>query len=170
MISSVRSKQTVFLCMVLAISLLLGCSFLGEKVAKKAVEKTTGVSVDKDGQKVKIKTKEGEAEIESGAKELPDGFPEDFPIYEDSTIKNGSKMTADDQTTYQVYLETEDEASEAADFYKESLPENGYEIENSFESNDTFTYTVKQSENATGTVTVGSQSGKTSIIITFTEK
>ncbi len=170
MASCMRSKSVVFLCMVLAISLLLGCSFLGEKVAEKAVEKTTGVSVDKEGKKVKIKTKEGEAEIESGEQELPDGFPDDFPIYEDSTIKNGSKMTANEQITYQVYLETEDEASAAADFYKKELPDSGYPIENSFETNDTFTYTVKNSEGIEGNVTIGSQTGKTSIIITLNTK
>lgn len=165
-----RSKKLVLLSMILAIFLLLGCSFLGEKVAEKAVEKTTGVEVDKEGKKVKIKTREGEAEIETGEKKLPDGFPDDFPIYEDATIKNSSKMTTNGQTTYQVFLEAEGDPAPVAEYYKKSLPESGHEIENSFEADNTFTYTIKQGEDTTGTVSISIQNNKTSIVISLTVK
>jgi hypothetical protein len=153
-----------------AFILLLGCSFLGEKIAKKTVEKTTGVSVEEEGKKVKIKTKEGEAEVETGEKKLPNGFPDGFPIYEDATIKNSTKMTVNNETTFQVFLEAEGDSAPVAEYYKKSLPKSGYEIENSFEADNAFTYNIKQGENLTGTVSIGPNKDKTSVIITLTVK
>ena len=153
----------------LALSLvfmLTACSRLTETVTKKAVEKTTGVSVDEDKGSVKVKTKEGEAEIESGKNKLPEGFPDKFPIYDDAKIASSTKMSTDQGTSFSVQLETEDDVSTVADYYKGALADAGYTVEGTMETDGNVMYTLKDS----GLVQVLSQEGKTVIQITLVEK
>jgi hypothetical protein len=159
----------MLLIVVLALSLvfvLTGCSSLTETVTKKAVEKTTGVSVDKDNGKVKVKTKEGEAEIEAGKNKLPDGFPENFPIYEGAKIASSTKMTIDQGTSYSVQLDVDDSVSKVGEYYKKALPDAGYTVEGTMETNGNIMYTIKDG----GIVQVLDEQGKTKVQITLVEK
>ena len=151
---------------VLALSLALtltACSRLTEKATEKAVEKTTGVSVDKDGDKVKVKTKEGE--FEAGENKLPEGFPDKFPIYEDAKVVSGTKMTVDQGTSFSVQLDVEDSVSKVSDYYKEALPDAGYKIEGTIETDGNVMYTME----GDGIVQVMDQQGTTKIQITLVD-
>jgi len=136
-----------------------GCSWIG----KKAVEETTGVSVDKDNESVKVKTKEGEAEIQAGENKLPDGFPEDFPIYEDAKITSSSKISTEQGTSFTVQLETDDDKSTVADYYKNALPDSGYKVQATAETPEGVMYSLEKS----GMVQVVVVEGKTTVQITL---
>ncbi len=154
---------------VLALSLvfmLTACSSLTKTATKKAVEKTTGVSVDEDEGSVKIKTDEGEAEIQSGKNELPDDFPDDFPIYKGAKVTNSSKMSTDKGTSYYVTLEVKGSVDKVADYYKEELVDAGYTISSTMETNGNVMYTLQND----GIVQVVDQDGKTMVQVTLVEK
>ncbi len=146
--------------------MLAGCSRLTETATKKAVEKSTGVSVDEEEGKVKVRTKEGEAELEAGENKLPDGFPDDFPIYKGAKVASSTKMTLDQGTSYTVQLEAKESVSTVADYYKEALPDAAYKIEGTMETDGNVMYTLEGG----GIVQVMDQQGKTKIQITLMEK
>ena len=153
----------------LALSLVFmstACSRCTETVTKKAVEKTTGVSVDEDEGSVKIKTDEGEAEIESGKNELPDDFPDDFPIYKGAKVASSTKMSVDEGTSFHVSLEVKGSVDTVADYYKEELVDAGYTISSTMETNGNVMYTLQDD----GVVQVVDQDGKTMVQVTLVEK
>lgn len=154
---------------VLALSLvfmLTACSSLTKTATKKAVEETTGVSVDDDEGSVKIKTDEGEAEIQSGKNELPDDFPDDFPIYKGAKVTSSTKMSIDKGTSFHVSLEVKGSVDKVADYYKEELVDAGYTISSTMETNGNVMYTLEDD----GIVQVVDQDGKTTVQVTLVEK
>jgi len=161
-VKSRYKKKLLVIGLVLSFAIVSsGCSWIG----KKAVEETTGVSVDKDNESVKVKTKEGEAEIQAGENKLPDGFPEDFPIYEDAKISGSSKISTDQGTSYTVQLETNDSMSAVADYYKSALPDSGYKVQATAETPDSVMYSLEKG----GMVQVTVVDGKTTVQITLVE-
>lgn len=79
-------------------------------------------ATDKDGKKT--------AEMTFGGSELPDGFPEDFPLY-DGKIANSVKSSIKDGTGYSITLTTEDDVDEIYSWYKEELSAKDYKINSS---------------------------------------
>jgi hypothetical protein len=69
------------LLLIAAITALPACKQAAEKVTEAALERATGVKVDKNGNKATIKTEQGEVNIAtadgSGSVSLPAGFPTD---------------------------------------------------------------------------------------------
>ncbi|RJQ31706.1 MAG: hypothetical protein C4562_04475 [Actinobacteria bacterium] len=138
-------KKIVVICLVLVVVLALsGCDSIFKSAAKQAVEKATGVKVDEDGKSVKIKTKEGEAEISSSQTKLPDGFPEDFPVYDGAKLTNSAKMGSAKEAGYTAVWETSDSKDDVVDFYKKELPSKGYKVTAEYSSGQGTTYTFEQ--------------------------
>jgi hypothetical protein len=122
------SRKSVRVLLVIALGCVLVLSLGCGKVAEKAAESATGVKVDKQGDKVTVTGKEGEiVAIEAG--KLPEGMPEDFPIYE-GEVKVGNKSESSDGTMFQVMIVTGDDAKTVADWYEEELKAKGWTIEN----------------------------------------
>jgi len=144
-----------------------GCGAILERGAKEAVERESGVSVDEDSGKVKIETDKGSVEAESGEGKLADGFPSDFPIYEGATVKSSAKATSPQGTVYSATLETADDQSKVAGFYKTTLPKKGYKITNSVTTAQGTSFMCNEDE---AMVVVTEQDAKTQVVITITEK
>jgi hypothetical protein len=120
--------------LVLAIVLVLGLA--GCKSAEdKAVEKLTegllsdkDVDVDIDGDEVTIETEDGDITIASDEGKLPDGFPRDFPVYDDMKIGSTSRMGNEETVSYYVEAESRDDFDEVYEWYKAELEDEGWEI------------------------------------------
>ena len=61
---------------------------------------------------------------------LPEGFPTDFPIYENATIAAASRVGAAQGDIYAVAMETADAADAVRSFYEERLAEAPWEVSN----------------------------------------
>lgn len=160
-----KAKKLVVVCLVLSVVFLFaGCSSIAQKATETAVQKTTGVSVDKEGESVKVKGKDGESEVEMGQK-LPDGFPDKFPIYEGAKVAAASKVSTDEGITFNVTFEVDRDLKEVAEYYKSTLPENGYTIKSTVEGQDSVIYELE----GNGVTSVLKNEGKTMVQVTLTE-
>lgn len=158
------SKGMTPIVPILAAALLtgMGCSSLFQRGAKEAVQRGTGVRVEEDGGKVKVQTKEGTVETEQREGKLPSGFPDKFPVYEGATVKSGAKTSSPKGTLFSVTWESSDGVSAVVDFYKKTLPENGYPISNTVETGADTGFLLKN-----GMVAIKTESGKTQISVTL---
>ncbi|MCL4078970.1 hypothetical protein MX659_05105 [Coriobacteriia bacterium Es71-Z0120] len=146
----------VGLCVLVALG-SAGC----KTVARKAVEQATGVKVEDDGGSVTVKTDEGEATIEGGAK-LPEGFPESVPVYK-GTIESGSSMTSGEAKTFAVVVLTEDAPETVKEYYLEELPAKGWEVGMTLDTGTSASRGVMISaerEDLTVTVTIEERTGE----------
>ena len=94
---------------------LVGCS---DKIVEKAIEAGTkgSVKVDVDKGEVDIKTDEGN--ITAGTGKVPDGWPDDVPVYKGAkVVTGGTTNDASSGKAMMVTLETDDSADEVGNFY-----------------------------------------------------
>jgi hypothetical protein len=66
----------------------------------------------------------------TAAVELPEGFPEDFPIYEKATITAARRIDAAQGNIYAIGMETTDSADTVRSFYEARLGEAPWEVSN----------------------------------------
>jgi|GEM_PF-3873305 len=136
----------------------------------KFTDEKTGEEVSwdvKDGKgKIVSKGKDGKSsqEFSFGTDEnLPEGWPEDFPLYNGE--RGGySKGEAGNQTTYTVSIVTDDSPSRIEEWYKEKLPEEGYEITGSMSQGDAMRNIQFKSGNEEGNITIMKHRDKVSVI------
>lgn len=155
-----------FFTLVLIVFLFLsGCANPAEKAVEK--ESRGKVNIDTDKGKVKIETEHGKPEIEAGSKiDLPQGFPESFPIYEDSKAVSVVKSTNQGKDGYMVIFETRDDVKSVADWYEEELRKTGYEVNFSLQQEDFESFAFKnKTENINGSVQVQKSNGITQIVV-----
>lgn len=106
-----------------AIILASGCGML----VQKGVESATGVKVDSNSGKVTVQGKNG-GTVTTQEGKLPDGLPVGFPVYE-GTVKLGNKVETANSTTFQMVIETPDDAKTVGDWYASKLKEAGWTID-----------------------------------------
>jgi hypothetical protein len=92
-----------------------------------------------------------------GDVERPEGFPTDFPIYENATITAASRIGAAQGDIYAIGMETTDAADAVRSFYEESLAEPPWEVTNGVEIPEENTVIVefaRQGSGEAGTVAI----------------
>lgn len=155
---------------VLATTLLTGCSAMadkaGEKVAEKGMEAAGGGGVDIDSEgdgKVTIESDEGSLEV--GGSDLPDGFPDDVPLPDDFEIEAAMSMGTADNQTFTVRMTSPDadvdqtfedlkSRSEAAGFEvlsSNTMSGDGHELRSATMSNSDWNASISVSGEADGT-------------------
>lgn len=128
-----RLRVVCILCVAALVLLpLTGCG----AIAEKTVEKSTGVEINEGEDKVTVTGEDGEqVEIQGGDDaSLPEGFPEDVPVYKDADIKMSNSITSDGKTMYSVTLETSDDVDTAGAWCKDALPKEGWNVEGDMSS------------------------------------
>lgn len=141
-----------------------GCDRLIGAAVKGAAEKATGVSVDEQSNSVTFKGEGGEATVGEGAT-LPDGFPEEVPVY-DGDITTSLKTT----DAYTVGIDTSDSPSEVFDWYKDALSTEGWTIKQEIKTD---TGANIGAENADWTLVISAGGGdgeKTTLVISVTKR
>ncbi|MFC5528562.1 hypothetical protein [Cohnella yongneupensis] len=146
----------------------------GDKVTVKTDEGKTTITSNEDDGTVQYEASDGNGgtvKVESGSKELPKDFPKEIPLPEDAEIVTTVNMSSDQMKGYMVSLSTGLDVQKGADFYRDALKKDGYELADTSTpdgvtlvgENDTynmFIVVVPDTANA----------GKTSITITFGAK
>jgi hypothetical protein len=151
----------VIALLALALFALTGC----DMIAKKAVEGATGVKVDDNNKKVTVTGKNGEQlSLSSEEGKLPDGLPDDVPVYS-GTIKNPTSMTGSDGENYSFTVETDDDAATVVSWMKDKIAEKGWTISNTITSNGTSMLSAEKGDKNTLVVNVtkDTSSGKTQV-------
>lgn len=87
------------------------------------------VTVDQDGDGVKIETEDGSATY--GSESLPDDFPEDEVPIIDAKIVGGAKNVAGGETSWSVIMQADGDVDDVLDEVTEKLEGAGYTSESS---------------------------------------
>jgi len=125
------SKMSFLCIMIAAAFLATACGKKAEerraeRAVEKAIAKETGgkVKADLSKDKVQIKTEKGEVTItEAGGAEVPEGFPKDVLVYRGASVM----MSAKEQNTLMVWLESKDDLKKVVETYKENMKSQGWE-------------------------------------------
>ncbi len=130
----VGRTTTAALAAVLTVALALsstGCAQIAEKAKQTAVEKATGVKVDKGSNKVTVTGKDGkQVTFAGGDGKLPPDLPKDFPVYQ-GTPQGSGQAQAPDGETYTFTVLTQDPVPTVYEWYKTQFSSKGWSIENS---------------------------------------
>jgi len=98
---------------------------------------------------------------------LPANFPNDFPFYPKSSLKTSWTTQGELKEGISVLWESDDAPQKVAAFYKEKLPELGWSVNSSFESEGSYTISFKK-ETVDGFVgIVQGEGGITQISVTL---
>lgn len=103
----------------------------------------------------------------SSENSLPEGFPEDFPIYAEVKIVSSFKATQGETDGTSVIWETEDDATKVAGYYKEELAKKGWKIISTFEAEGSTTVTFEKGEVSGFLGITKGEGGKTAISVTL---
>jgi len=177
-------KKLIVLTLIITMAVFMlfsagGCFNVGQKVAERvteeAIEKSIEEEIESEGGEadvdisedaVSVTTDEGEMTIGEGA-ELPEGFPEEVPVYSNMEITSSWKVTEEGKDTFSISGTTSDSGKTVFDWYKGKL--NSWEIENEFtgESEGESTYSISANNGTYGLlVWITESDGETIVGIT----
>jgi len=183
--------------MLLVLLLASGCfgrniaERIAEEVIEKAIEEDNGenveidldddgitikgedseVNISSDDDTVKIESDDGEVTFGLGA-ELPEGFPDNVPVYSDMEINASWTATEDGKNSYFVSGLTEDAGDSVFAWYKDQL--SGWEIEGEFsmstDEGETSSISAKGNGLEINVLVVETEDEGTSIVQTVVEE
>ena len=187
----------IVVSMILVLVLASGCfgQNIAEKIAEEAIEKAIEndsgenveidlsdneisiqsndgeVNISSDDDSVKIESEDGEATFGSNA-ELPDGFPDNAPVYPDMEITSSWTSITDDQNSYFVSGFSADAGEDVFAWYKNEF--NDWEIEGEFNMSTDEGETSSLTANGKGLIinvmVIESEDEGTTIVLTVTEE
>ncbi|MCL4554345.1 MAG: hypothetical protein M1617_01460 [Actinobacteria bacterium] len=116
-----ESKHAIKLAVTIIAGVLLifglsGCQMateVAEQEAERAIEDVTG----------------GQVELDAPAGQLPEGFPEDVPVYDPATIELSSSMTQEGATVFLVTLLTDDPLQDVIDWHTAEWETRGWTVD-----------------------------------------
>ena len=149
---------------------LVGCKSISEKIGEEVGEEIAGGviggDVEVDGDSVTIETDEGAVTMDSSEGEMPEDFPDEFPMYDGIEVDSTSSFASESDITFYVNLFTSDDTKDVYEWYKSEFTSEGWAIEGdvfmSDDSGDTGMLTVKK-DAMSGTLTVGAGSENTEV-------
>lgn len=169
-----KSNKLVLLLAILGaimVVAVLGGRFVYQR-AKESVlgtflSKTTGgvIDVDKEGEKVTIKSEEAEFSFEEGG-ELPENFPKDFPIYPEAKLTSSWTASGEETEGLSLVWETNDSIDKVAAYYREKLTESGWKSSFTSEVEDSMTL-VFEKDDTNGFIGITTEDSKTVISLTL---
>ena len=142
---------------------LSGCKNTAEKTAESIIESSTGgeVEVDIDNESMIININDGSLVVGEGVG-LPSTFPDDVYVIDGEII---SSMTIDNNSTYQVQIDTTESYTDAVAMYDEKLQADGWSIISTLEISDGADIMAEKDDRYT-TVSIATSEGITVVIIT----
>ena len=163
---------------VIVLAAVLGYLFLYKGIksrisnyfVSKSLSKQLGgdVKIEGDGEKVSYKGEDFEFSYDAGG-ELPEDFPKDFPIYDNSKLVSKWSSTNEENEGISVVLETEDDLSKVSDYYKTKLEKEGWTITSTFSQEDSSVFSFEKGDTE-GILGITNAEDKVSISITISNK
>lgn len=179
--SKSKTKAIILIALaglVILLAVGVGASVAMGIVAKKAgtsllqgvIENQTGVKTDltdlENGKMTFTDNKTGQ-QVDIGTGEIPEVFPKDFPVYQGAKVSGSvSGGQSGKGNGFWLTLTTPDAVSKVAEFYKEALKSNGWEVQSTIAMGGATTYAVTKGE-MNGSVTISQPEGtsETTILI-----
>jgi hypothetical protein len=128
------SRVVLALAVVAALLAVTGCGALVEQAVKGGVENATGVKVDQGGNSVTVTGQDGSSMTSSSDGKLPEGFPSDMPLYTPGKIVTSAVSTENSAKSFVVTIDSPDAVADIFAWYKAQLPEKGWTVQNTTES------------------------------------
>lgn len=168
----VKRPAYMILFFVLALMAVFSFRLLRGKVVENFLSRETGGevrSIDDANKSVVVPDEDGAVSYKEA--KLPDTFPKDFPVYENSVLTGSWSNSGSEGNASSVLWETDNTVEKVISFYKEGLPDLSWEVMATFENQDSATLSFKKDE-VSGMlgVTSGGERKKTSISVTFIKK
>jgi len=129
-------KSNKSLLILVVVLVLLGLYFGGKYL-------TQNVKVEENGESTTIKNEDEEISI-SQAGTLPEGFPQNFPLYPRSTIISSFTAKGEETNGTSVVLGSQDSTEKVIEFYKSQLPQKGWKIVSSFDQQGSSTISFEE--------------------------
>ena len=146
-----------------------GCQRAVDRAVERTIEESTGIRIDEDEDRVTITGGDGEEyTMEGDGSSLPDDWPADVPVYPDMRIESSTTMRMGDDVQFVVSATTSDDVSDVYEWYRDELPDAGWEITGDFsiEQNGERTANISSSKDGSdANVFIGDQDGATGISI-----
>jgi len=119
-----------------------------------------------DEKEITIPGDGGDVKITTGG-DLPDEFPDDFPIYENAKLTGSLKGEQEGQAGFSVTWETDASPEDVTDFYKEALGKDPWKTSGVITTGEgaMITFTRADNEDFGGLVTVSSSDDKTLLVV-----
>jgi hypothetical protein len=109
-------------------------------------------------------TREEESNI--SRKDVPEGFPKDFPIYIDSRVEDSWTASGNSTKGISIIWETQDSVDEVYEFYKSNLSKTNWKIVEEYKKEDSEIITFEK-DNASGFVGITKGESGTMISVTM---
>lgn len=140
-----------------------GCSAvqdrIGEEIGEEIASGVVGGEVEVDGDSVTVSGEDGDVTIEGGGADLPDGFPDDFPMHDEAPVDSASSISGAEGTTYYVNITSDLAPGELHDWYKAEFADEWTEVSDvsaADGSDETYIMSVKKGD-IEATVTMASE-------------
>lgn len=172
--STKSNKSKLLIIVIVLVVVLYGLQslFSPERFVERAIEKSTGGSVDIDFDEngsYRIQGENGESYSATAGENvsLPDNWPDSVSIVPGAKISYaGSMNNGDTGEGLSVVYTTSKSAPEVGEFYKSELQSNGWSIEGTIATGDGSMITAKQGTDKTLAVYIGATDGETTVNIT----
>jgi hypothetical protein len=110
-----------------------GCKKIAEEAIEGAIESQAArqgseanVEIDDESFSMQVQGKDGQQTLQIGEDtKLPEGFPEDVPLYPDWTIVVAHTQAGD--SIFMIQAQSADPLPQVAEFFTEKVPQNGWE-------------------------------------------
>lgn len=160
-----KSKLVLFLAILGAIAIVI--ALVGRSAYRAFLSKTTGgvVDIDKEGEKVTVKSEKAEFSFEEGG-ELPENFPKDFPIYPEAKLTSSWTASGEETEGLSLVWETNDSTDKVAAYYREKLAESGWKSSFTSEAEDSTTLMFEKGDTG-GFIGITTEDSKTIISLTL---
>lgn len=158
-------KYVSALLLSVLLAALAGCGAAGKAAedaaaaaAQRAIEQTTGVSVDQKNNSVTIKGQDGKQMTITANEEgkLPEGFP--IPVFQGGKVTASATMNTDNKKSWTAEIEFEATAKAVGDYYEKMIKERGMKVTRSDSTDGGFT-----------SVTLVAESDKESAFLTINQ-
>lgn len=122
-----RGWTWIVLCMLaMALVMSAGCQKTADSTTQTAPDDAAETEADAGDDAVV--EPESEDEPEADEAELPNDFPPDIPIYENSSIESVFSDDVEGGRSHMVGMKSEDDAAEIYDWYKKAFEDGGWEL------------------------------------------
>ncbi|MHB0956789.1 MAG: hypothetical protein ACYC0X_12700 [Pirellulaceae bacterium] len=128
--------------MAIFVGTCLGCRKAEEAMMERSIESqmaeaggNADVHIGDDSVSFKIQDEKGNANVEIGQNtKLPEGFPQDVPLYPKMTLMMANAQTENER--FFLVGTSSDAPEQIATYYKQAAAKNGWEEQNSMEQED----------------------------------
>ena len=130
-----KSNKSLLIFAIIVL-VLLGLYFGGKYL-------TRNVKVEKNVENTSIKSEDEEISV-SQAGTLPEGFPQNFPLYPEAKIISSFTAQGKETNGISVVLGSQDSTEKVIEFYKSELPNKGWKIVSNFDQQGSSTISFEE--------------------------